>query len=206
MKSKNQFDSLFTQVLISDHSSAGESDDSCQGCKGMAGANSNGNQPNIHDNFACFPPATLLGRSFSPALLASTDIISQFFNHLFIWVGNLTPAAFHFSIKAFLLFLMPYLLCVFYMRRHQATVFSQVTLAVAGILIVGAIPVDRLEIANSMLKTWLWLGCSVALLFLPRLLASVVVPTIGAQRRLTIGLYILLIILFLLNNVEPAGK
>jgi hypothetical protein len=144
-----------------------------------------------------------------PHMIASTDatdVISRFFEWLFAQIGNLSPSTFHFPIKALLLFLMPFLLCKLYMRRHPATVFSQVTLAVAGILIVGAIPVDRLEIANSMIKTWLWIGCTVALLFLPRLLATVVVPTVGAQRRLTIVLYILLAVLFLLNTVELGGK
>lgn len=144
-----------------------------------------------------------------PHLLASsdaTDVISRFFEWLFVQVGNLSPSTFHFPIKALLLFLVPCLLCILYMRRHPPTVFSQVTLSVAGVLIVGALPVARIEIANTMIKTWLWVGCTVALLFFPRLLATVVVPTVGAQRRLTIGLYILLAVLFLLNTIEPGGK
>ena len=87
------------------------------------------------------------------------------------------------------------------------TVFSQVTLSVAGVLIVGALPVARIEIANTMIKTWLWVGCTVALLFFPRLLATVVVPTVGAQRRLTIGLSPLLRPCSLQSNtIEPGGK
>jgi uncharacterized membrane protein YhaH (DUF805 family) len=66
--------------------------------------------------------------------------------------------------------------------------------------------VDRIEIANSMIKTWLWFGCAVALAFLPGLLATVLVPTVGAQRRLTKILYVLLGGLFLLNTFLPGGK
>lgn len=138
--------------------------------------------------------------------LASTDIISRFFEGLFLWVQSLSLSTFHFPIKALLLFFVPYLLCTLYMQRRTPTVFSQVTLCVLGVLIVGAIPVDHIVISDAMAKTWVWTGCSVALLFMPRLLATTLVPTVGAQRRLTIGLYALLVALFLLNIFQSGGK
>lgn len=127
------------------------------------------------------------------------DIISRGFRHLFDWVDQFAPATFYFPIKATLLLLVPYVLCSLYMQRQAPTVFSQSIICVAGVLIVSAIPVDHLRATNTFIKAWLWIGCLLVLPFLARMLPTVVVPTVGAQRKLSRLLLALLALLFVLN-------
>lgn len=134
------------------------------------------------------------------------DIISRIFENFFQWAGSLQPATVNFLLRAVLLFGIPCLICRWtFARGSRFTMIQWLGLAV-GVLLTALLPVEKVSIASPVAR-----GCMVTILvvllcFLPGILPSLVVPRVGAQRRLRLVFYLTLGALFLLNLFQHGGR
>jgi hypothetical protein len=133
------------------------------------------------------------------------NIIQSIFDHLYDCIGNSDPRILAFLIHCFLLFGLATLLPGVAFYRGNRSVFIQVLFSLVGVLIASVIPVERIEITNRVAKTWAILFLLITLVVLPHVLASLLTPKLGAQRRIQAVAMGLMVILFLANYLFMKG-
>src|SRR5213083_1238033 len=92
---------------------------------------------------------------------ASSDVISEFFQGLFTFVQDLDPAFLSFVLRAIMLFGLPTMMCVYAFSKGNRSVPIQILCAIAGVLLAGCLPLEKVVIRNSMLKTFVLAICMV---------------------------------------------
>jgi len=127
------------------------------------------------------------------------DVISRICNWYFDWAAALSLIHFQFLVKAILLFGCPCLFCGWALASGNRTLPVQVLCATAGLLLAATIPVDKLVITGAQTRGWILLFGAALLTFAPGVIAALVVPTLGMQRKAQIFAYATLIVLLLLN-------
>jgi len=127
------------------------------------------------------------------------DAIGKLYQNFFDWAGGLAPIHFTFLLRALLLFSLPCVLCAWALASGNRTTPLQVLCAAVGTLLTAIMPVDKLTITSRQARGWLLLCGVVALAFLPGIFATLVVSTVGMQRKVRIFAYLALFVLFLAN-------
>lgn|SRR5579859_1148134 len=127
------------------------------------------------------------------------NVIGKSFEKYCIWIDHWSASQFSFILQAVLLFGLPTLLCFLVFQCGSRSVGGQSLFLVIGMLLAGTIPVEKIKIPNPLIKAWVLTICVLALAFLPGVLPTLITPTLGAQRKLRIGFWLLLAGLFLSN-------
>jgi hypothetical protein len=116
-----------------------------------------------------------------------------------MWIDQWPPARLGFFSQATLLFALPFALCSAVFRQGSRSVLVQVLSFIFGLVVAMAIPVERFLPNSPFLKACLFVICLTLLCFLPAAVPKLLTPTLGTQRKLSIALYTLLVLLFLAN-------
>jgi hypothetical protein len=132
---------------------------------------------------------------------AIVNIIHSLFENYCCWIDGWSPAHYSFFIQAVLLFCLPTLFCAIAFQRGSRSVFVQTLAFIFGLFLATSIPVEQLIPHVSFFKAWLLIACLVLLLFLPGVLARLLIPELGRQRKLQTLFYAILLSLFLVNLV-----
>jgi len=134
------------------------------------------------------------------------NIIRRLFAEYCDWIDRWSPAHYGFFVQVVLLFGLPTLFCFLVFQRGSRSVFLQALAFIAGLLVATAIPVEQFIPYQSVLKTWLFTLCFLALIFLPGILPRLLTPQLGKQKKLRLIFYAILVALFLANLfMEVAG-
>ena len=91
-----------------------------------------------------------------------------------------------------MVFGIPTVLTALVFARGNRSIFVQLICFAIGLLLAATLPLERIEIHSRFVRGWTIALTVVALFFLPSILAFLLVPSAGAQRRLRWLLYLLL--------------
>lgn len=134
------------------------------------------------------------------------DIISRTTDMYFTWAGCLSPVYVHGLLRTLFLFALPTVIVTALFARGNRSVFLQVLGCVIGVLLAMTVPVGLLDVQHRIVRGWLVALTMVLLAFLPAILAFLLVPNLGAQRKVRVGLYLLLgILLIAVLTQEGSG-
>ena len=134
------------------------------------------------------------------------DIITQFLNGVRTTAAGADPRFIAFLIKLALLLVAPVALCFLSFQQGHATKGLQICWCVVGVLAVGFIPTEVLTVDNPTVRVWLIILSALAIWFLPRVLAFLLEPTLGPQRRLAGRIYFVVGTLVVLAAFLKGGR
>ena len=134
------------------------------------------------------------------------DLLSKSFDEYFKWAAQLPAVYFIGLLRLVLTFGLPAVLTAMMFTRGNRSVFGQVLACVVGLLIAATIPAEWIEAHNRFVRGWIIALAGVVLLFLPGILAVLLVPNLGAQRLVRRALCVLLAVLLIafLNSARGA--
>jgi hypothetical protein len=127
------------------------------------------------------------------------NLVRTLFDKYCDWIDHWTQGHFAFFLQVVLLFGLPAVFCFLAFKRGNRSVCLQMLAFVFGILLACTIHVEKIVIPNPVIKAWILTICIAVLAFLPGFLPTLLTPTLGKQRKLRMGLWVLLAGLLLAN-------
>jgi len=133
------------------------------------------------------------------------DIISHFLDAGFNWAGQLPTVYVQGIVRTLLLFGLPAVFVATMFARGNRSIFFQVIGCVVGLLLAATIPVDILDVRNRYIRGWVIVLSLAILAFLPAMLAFLLVPPAGPQRKVRVFLYVMLGVLLSATLIQSGG-
>jgi hypothetical protein len=112
------------------------------------------------------------------------DILSKLFGLLVDWATSLSPRTIQFWLRLDLLLVLPIGACAWTFRRGFRSVFVQILAGVVGALTALSLPLNHVRIESGLARLWFLSIAVLIVIFIPLILPSLLLPTLGAQQRL----------------------
>lgn len=127
------------------------------------------------------------------------DIISKFIESLAAQAAGLSVATIQFWLRLTLLLTLPAAACASSFLRGYRSVFIQVLAGTVGLLVAISLPLQRVSINSGLVRVWVLVLGGIIVAFMPAVLPSLIVPTLGAQQKLRKAFYAGVALIILAN-------
>ncbi len=112
------------------------------------------------------------------------NVLTKFTEVIVHYTEGLSSQTIQFWLRLVLLLMLPVIICAWTFRQGYRSVFIQVLAGVFGVLVALSLPLQHFQITSGMARIWLLTFAILALIFLPTILPALLLPTVGAQRKL----------------------
>ena len=112
------------------------------------------------------------------------NIITKLFEALISFCAGLSVDTIQFWLRLDLLLVLPVSACAWTFMRGLRSVFVQILAGLIGALTALSLPLHHVRIESGLARLWFLSIAILIVIFIPLILPSLLLPTLGAQQRL----------------------